>query len=161
MPAWASSAPRKKLPPPTTTATCVPCATTSASCSAIRCTIVGVDADAAAAERLAGELEQHPLVAAAVGGLEGGGRGQRRGVSVNGSPSLGVGLGSILPHRDTGPVPEGDGAGGACTVRPAVQAWPTSKRAKRSTVSPASSRICLTVRLGSVIDGCSSRTKSL
>src|SRR5438874_2513817 len=29
MPAWASSAPRKKLPPPTTTATCVPPWTTS------------------------------------------------------------------------------------------------------------------------------------
>src|SRR3954462_12184481 len=35
MPAWLSSAPRKKLPPPMTTATCAPLATTSASCSAM------------------------------------------------------------------------------------------------------------------------------
>jgi hypothetical protein len=41
------------------------------------------------------------------------------------------------------------------------QAWPTSKRANRSTVIPASSTICFTVRLGSVIEGCSSSTKSL
>src|SRR5829696_1748012 len=39
MPAWLSSAPRKKLPPPMTTATCVPLATTSASCSAIPLTM--------------------------------------------------------------------------------------------------------------------------
>ena len=118
----------------------------------------GVDADLAAAERLAGELEQHPLVAAAVGRLERGGRGQRCG---------GVGQ-RVIPRstsvlvdpaaRANGPAP-GTGAGpfDACVA----QAWPTSKRANRSTVRPASSTICFTVCLGSVIDGCSSRTKSL
>ena len=39
---------------------------------------VGVDTDLAAAEGLTRELEQHPLVAAAVGRLEGSGGGQRR-----------------------------------------------------------------------------------
>src|ERR687886_765918 len=39
MPAWDSSAPRKKLPPPTTTATCVPPWTTSASWVAMLCTM--------------------------------------------------------------------------------------------------------------------------
>ena len=124
MPRCCSSAPRKKLPPPMTTAICAPVATTSAICRATVSTTVGVDADGPAAEHLAAELEQHAA--------EAGGR---------------------------------DAAAGACRRRsgwrPRDQAWPTSKRAKSLTVTPASSSRALTVFFGSWTDGCSSSTTSL
>ena len=120
---------------------------------------VGVDADLAAAEGLAGELEQHPVVAVAVGGLEGGGRGQRwGGVGQRVIPrSTSVWVDPAAQHER----PRSREGSGAVHRACEPQAWPTSKRANRSTVRPASSTICFTVRLGSVIDGCSSRTKSL
>ena len=101
-----------------TTATCAPLATTSAICSAMPADDVGVDADLAAAEGLAGELEQHPVVAGVVGRLEGGGRGQRWcGVGQRVSPSVDSRCAVILPlrpasvpHERTAPLP-GRGAG--------------------------------------------------
>ena len=62
MPRWAISAPRKKLPPPTTIATCTPLRTTSLTCRAMSEDDVEVEADRTAAEDLAGQLEQHPAV---------------------------------------------------------------------------------------------------
>src|SRR4029453_16750783 len=121
-----------------------------------------VHADLATAEGLTGELEQHPVVPVAVGRVECGGGGQRRG---------GVGqrviprskskqsqcwaescrMGRTCPTR-TSERPRSRDGNGAERMNAEPQAWPTSKRANRSTVMPASSTICFTVRLGSVID---------
>ena len=63
MPRCCSSAPRKKLPPPTTTATCAPVRDDLGDLPGDAVDDVGVDADRAAAEHLAGELEQDAVVA--------------------------------------------------------------------------------------------------
>ena len=69
MPRCCSSAPRKKLPPPTTMATCdALAAPPRRSARAMPLDDVGVDAERAAAEHLTGELEQHPVVAHVAGG---------------------------------------------------------------------------------------------
>ena len=62
MPRCESSAPRKKLPPPTTIATCDAGADDLGDLPGDGGHDVGVDAELAAAEDLAGELEQHPAV---------------------------------------------------------------------------------------------------
>ena len=57
MPLWDSSAPRKKLPPPTTMATSTS-GTAAAICLATAADGVRVNAQLAAAEDLAGELQE-------------------------------------------------------------------------------------------------------
>ena len=69
MPRSDSSAPRKKLPPPTTTATWVPSRTTSAICRAIELDDDRIDADLPAAEHLAGQLEHAPAGRPAAAGM--------------------------------------------------------------------------------------------
>ena len=63
MPRCWSSAPRKKLPPPMTTAIWTPAADDRGDLAGDLLDDVGVDADLAAAEHLTGELEQDALVA--------------------------------------------------------------------------------------------------
>src|SRR4051794_17869490 len=104
MPAWLSSAPRKKLPPPMTTATCVPLATASANCSAIPRTMSAstptLPPPKVSPESLS-STRWYPLPSAgwkAVGADSGGV------VSVNASSLARIGC-LILPHERTAPLP--------------------------------------------------------
>ena len=62
MPRFWSSAPRKKLPPPTTTATWTPAADAGGDLPGDALDDVGVDADGPAAEDLPGQLQHDPAV---------------------------------------------------------------------------------------------------
>ncbi len=62
MPRWLSSAPRKKLPPPTTIATSTR-STAAAISLAMRAHHIRVHAELSAAERLTGQFEQYPAAA--------------------------------------------------------------------------------------------------
>src|SRR4051794_16877285 len=115
MPAWLSSAPRKKLPPPMTTATCVPLATTSASCSAIPRTTSASTPTLPPPKVSPESLRRtrwYPLPSAgwkAVGADSGGV------VSVNASSLVRGGL-SDPAARTNGPAPGGERGRSSCAV---------------------------------------------
>src|SRR4051812_28229258 len=161
MPAWDSSAPRKKLPPPMTTATCVPLATTSASWRAMPLTITGstptLPPPIVSPESLSStRLYPRPSAGAKAVGADSGA--SRLAMSVNGSsltrsdtgnPAACRGGGPASgPGRTTGPVPRmRSGAGGwpRCRV-------PSRACERRGQRGPASGSGLTDLEAGEAVD---------